>query len=125
MGSFMLTKMSFRNLFKKPATKMYPVEAPVFTSRTKGHVANDIEQCILCGVCEKRCPTSAITVEKDAGTWTINPFRCIQCMFCVRACPVQSLSMEQDYTSPSTLMYSHTESKEGPVTEQVITEQSW
>ncbi len=111
MGSFMLTKMSFRNLFKKPVTKMYPVEPPVYTSRSKGHVVNDIKECILCGICEKRCPTGAIVVDKPAETWTINPFACIQCMFCVRACPKSCLTMEHGYTPPSTSMYTHTDTK--------------
>jgi formate hydrogenlyase subunit 6/NADH:ubiquinone oxidoreductase subunit I len=98
MGSFHLTKMSFRNLVKKPATKMYPVVAPTYTSRTKGHVENDIKTCILCGICEKRCPTHAITVSKEDESWTIDNFSCIQCLTCVRACPKTCLTMEPDYT---------------------------
>lgn len=98
MGSFHLTKMSFRNLFKKPATKMYPVVAPTYTERTKGHISCEITNCTLCSICEKRCPTHAITVSKPDGTWTIDNFSCIQCLSCVRICPRKCLTMEPDYT---------------------------
>jgi ech hydrogenase subunit F len=98
MGSFHLTKMSLRNLFKKPATKMYPVVAPTWTSRTKGHVTCDIDVCILCSICEKRCPTHAITVNKAEGYWAIDNFSCIQCVTCVRNCPKECLTMDPTYT---------------------------
>ncbi len=104
MGSFHLTKMSFKNLVKKPATKMYPVVAPTYTKMTKGHIACDIKTCILCGICEKRCPTYAITVNKPDETWTINRFACIQCYSCVRACPKTCLDMKPDYTKAATEM---------------------
>lgn len=102
MGSFHLTKMSLRNLFKKPATKMYPVVAPVYTSRSKGHISNAVEDCILCGICEKRCPTHAITVSKPDSSWTIDNFSCIQCLSCVRSCPKKCLTMNPEYTKAAT-----------------------
>ncbi|MDR0347657.1 MAG: 4Fe-4S dicluster domain-containing protein, partial [Coriobacteriales bacterium] len=101
MGNFHLTKMSLRNLFKKPATKMYPVVAPTYTQRSKGHVVCEITDCILCGICQKRCPTHAITVSKPDETWTIDNFSCIQCLSCVRNCPKKCLTMNPEYTKPS------------------------
>jgi len=98
MGSFHLTKMSFRNLFKKPATKLYPVVPPVYTPMTKGRIVNDISVCILCGICEKKCPAGALAVDKPAGTWTLDPFACVQCYTCVRACPKGCLTMLAAYT---------------------------
>jgi formate hydrogenlyase subunit 6/NADH:ubiquinone oxidoreductase subunit I len=97
MGSFHLAKMSFRNLFHKPVTKLYPTEQPVYTPMTKGHIVNDIKTCILCSICDKKCPADAITVDKAAETWTINPFACVQCYTCVRGCPKDSLTMLADY----------------------------
>jgi formate hydrogenlyase subunit 6/NADH:ubiquinone oxidoreductase subunit I len=102
MGSFHLTKMSLRNLLKKPATKMYPVVEPTFTARSKGHVTCDMETCILCGICQKRCPTHAIVVSKPDETWAIDNFSCIQCLSCVRACPKKCLTMEPSYTKAAT-----------------------
>jgi formate hydrogenlyase subunit 6/NADH:ubiquinone oxidoreductase subunit I len=68
---------------------------------TRGKVINDIKLCILCGICVKKCPGTAIEVDKKAETWTLNPFSCVQCNTCVRECPKSSLTMEIDYTKPS------------------------
>lgn len=103
MGSFHLTKMSLRNLFGKPATKMYPTVAPTYTKRTKGQVVCDIKKCTLCSICEKRCPTHALIVNKSDETWTIDRFSCIQCLSCVRICPRKCLSMEPDYAKAATV----------------------
>ncbi|MDR1422530.1 MAG: 4Fe-4S binding protein [Coriobacteriales bacterium] len=101
MSSFGLAKMSLRNLFRKPATKGYPAVPAVFTERSKGTVRNDMDTCILCGICQKRCPTNAIVVDKPGGTWTVNDFDCIQCLSCVRSCPKKSLTMDPQYAAPA------------------------
>ncbi|MDR2672449.1 MAG: 4Fe-4S dicluster domain-containing protein [Coriobacteriales bacterium] len=111
MGSFHLTKMALRNLVSKPATRLYPLEPPVYTSMTKGHVVNDIDTCILCSICERKCPATALTVDKPNRTWTINPFSCVQCSTCVRICPTKSLRMEPDYTASAVSMQSLTMTK--------------
>ncbi|MCL1880277.1 MAG: 4Fe-4S dicluster domain-containing protein [Actinomycetia bacterium] len=102
MGSFVLGGVTFGNLFKKPATKMYPVVAPTYTAMTKGSIVNDIEACSLCSICAKKCPSLAINVDKPGKTWEIDPFACIQCYTCVRACPKDCLTMLAQYTAPST-----------------------
>ena len=111
MGSFELTGMAFKNLLRKPETKLYPTEPQVYTERTKGHIKNDIERCILCGLCMRRCPATALTVDKPARTWTIDPFSCVQCGACVRGCPPKSLTMKPDYTPVSTSMHLFTLTK--------------
>jgi len=102
MGSFHLTKMSFSNLFSKPVTKLYPTEKPVFTPMTKGRVIIDIKTCILCSICQRKCPADAIRVDKPAQTWEIDPFACVQCYTCVRECPKDSLTMLADYAPSAT-----------------------
>jgi len=101
MGTMKLSKMTIRSLFTKPETIMYPVEERPQPDDLKGHIANNIENCTLCGVCAKRCPSGALSVDKAAGTWTINGFDCIQCRVCVRECPQNCLSMMPTYTKPS------------------------
>jgi formate hydrogenlyase subunit 6/NADH:ubiquinone oxidoreductase subunit I len=104
MGSFQLTKMSLKNL-GKPATKMYPVKPPTYTSRSKGSLVNDIDTCILCNICATKCPTYAIKVEKvskDEGNWSLDTFSCIQCLSCVRTCPKKSLSMNPQHPAAAT-----------------------
>ena len=102
MGSFKLGKMTLRSLFGKPETVLYPVQTRPMPEGLKGHVSNNIEECILCGICQKRCPCGAIAVDKAARTWTIDRFRCVQCGNCVRECPKACLSMKPAYAPPST-----------------------
>lgn len=118
MGSFKLGKMTLRSLFKKPETVMYPAQKRYQPEGLKGHILNDIDACILCGICEKRCPTAAIKVAKKDGAWAIDRFRCVQCGTCVRECPKGSLSMDPDYPAPATKKSVETVHKPEPSEEE-------
>ncbi|MEQ3362199.1 4Fe-4S dicluster domain-containing protein [Raoultibacter massiliensis] len=102
MGSFKLGKMTLGSIFKKPETIQYPAQTRYAPPGLKGHIVNDIDACILCGICMKRCPTGALVVDKPAGTWSIDRFRCVQCGSCVRECPKHCLSMDPAYAPPAT-----------------------
>ncbi|MBR2521825.1 MAG: 4Fe-4S dicluster domain-containing protein [Coriobacteriales bacterium] len=97
MSSFSLFGTSLKNLFSKPATKMYPVKPFEPFEATRGHVSIDIEKCILCGLCYRSCPVGAITVVRDDKSWSIDALRCITCNDCVSRCPVKCLTMETQY----------------------------
>lgn len=58
MGGFKLGKMTLSGLFKQPETIQYPVQKKEPPAGLKGHVTNDTGACILCGICQKRCPTA-------------------------------------------------------------------
>ena len=75
--------MALKNLFSKPATESFPAGEREYTDRYRGHIENDIEKCILCGNCQRNCPSSAIKVSKADFTWEIHPFSCVQCSKCV------------------------------------------
>lgn len=98
MISFM--RIALRNLFRKPATRLYPAVPREYPVRTRGSIAITIEDCIFCGLCSKKCPTSAITVDKGESSWQIRRFGCIQCGACVEACPKKCLAMHTAYTAP-------------------------
>ncbi|HIY83351.1 MAG TPA: 4Fe-4S binding protein [Candidatus Rubneribacter avistercoris] len=102
MGGFKLGKMTLGGLFKQPETVQYPAQVKTPPPGLKGHVENDVAHCILCGICQKRCPCGAITVSKPDRTWTIDRFRCVQCGSCVRECPKSCLTMEPTYAPPAT-----------------------
>ena len=105
MGSFKLGKMTLRSLFSKPATVRYPYEKRELESlfpALRGHVVNDLDACILCGMCQRVCPAGAITVDRKAGDWSIDPYSCIQCANCVHECPKKCLSMNVHATEPAT-----------------------
>ena len=94
-------KTELHNLFSKPATRLYPQEPRVYPERTRGHVENDMDVCVFCGLCSKKCPTGAIIVDRAAKSWSIKRFSCIQCGYCVASCPKKCISMRPDYTQPA------------------------
>ena len=89
-----------KNLMNKPVTKNYPEEPAVYPERTRGHIEIDIDQCISCGLCVRSCPPRCITVDKEAGTWTINRFDCIACGYCASKCPKKCLKLVPGYQKP-------------------------
>jgi len=95
------TRTILHNLFTKPVTRPYPQVPKTYMARTRGQIGIDIDACIFCGICMRKCPTGAITVAKDTKTWTINPFGCIQCGACTEFCPKKCLSMLQTYVAPN------------------------
>ena len=97
MGAFKLGNMTFGSLFKKPETVKYPVERKPQPEGLKGLIAIDVNNCILCGMCDRSCPTDCITVDKAESYWSIDRFACIQCNYCVTVCPKGCLSMRPDY----------------------------
>lgn len=97
--------MTLGSLFKKPETTLYPFEKKTPPLGLKGHIHNEVGNCILCSLCQKTCPTSAITVSKANRKWAIDPFRCVQCGSCVRACPKDCLHMLPTYTPVSTSQF--------------------
>lgn len=105
-------KMTLRSLFGKPETVLYPVVSKPAPAGLKGHISNDMDACILCGICERTCPAEALGVDKAEGTWTIDRFRCVQCGACTRACPKECLTMEPEYQKPAPGMFVETLAKE-------------
>jgi formate hydrogenlyase subunit 6/NADH:ubiquinone oxidoreductase subunit I len=103
MAIFPMAKTVFRNLLSRPATRLYPtrVKEPFRTARTRGSIAIAIEDCIFCGLCQRRCPTDAIVVTKARKEWTIDRLRCCTCNACVEVCPVSCLTMLTTYTPPT------------------------
>ena len=81
---------------------MYPVIPREWQERTRGHIGIVEEDCILCGICAKKCPTNCITVDRNKRKWIIERMQCIQCGCCTDVCPKKCLTMEQTYTTPET-----------------------
>lgn len=102
MKIFTMTKTVTRNLAKGPATLMYPQRERVFAALTRGRIENDIDRCIFCGLCSRRCPTYAIAVTKEDKTWQIDRLKCCTCNLCVEVCPVKCLSTFNHFAPPVT-----------------------
>ena len=103
MSVISFSRTVLHNLFHKPATRLYPFVTRVYPARTRGHIGIEIDKCILCGICSKKCPTGAITVNRETKEWSIKRMGCIQCGACTEVCPKKCLSMEQTYTTPGSV----------------------
>lgn len=86
-----------RNLFSKPATRKYPMVKREPFKDVRGRLDNDIDKCIFCGICERKCPSNAIKVSKTEKSWELDPFKCIICSSCIDSCPKKCLYMHDDY----------------------------
>lgn len=93
-----MTKTVLKNLFSRPATERYPFVAKEFAPDARGKVDIEIEKCIYCGICQRKCPTAAIIVTKDPKQWTVDRMRCISCNACVEVCPKKCLALDTKYS---------------------------
>lgn len=66
------------------------VKAPVFNSewrKTKPyHVSDD---CVGCGLCEKKCPAGAVRMREGKPVWIKED--CYLCMACLNFCPAEAI----------------------------------
>jgi len=95
--------MIIRSMFNKPATLMHPVVKRDWHERTRGRIKIDIDDCIFCGICVKKCPTKALCISKEEKSWTIRRMQCILCDYCVEVCPKKCLICAQDYMEPDVI----------------------
>jgi ech hydrogenase subunit F len=89
-----------KNLVTKYATRLYPFTKRETFKDVKGELKIEMEKCILCGVCQMRCPSQCIVVNKQGKSWQVDPFSCVYCGICVDACPVKCLYQERMYRAP-------------------------
>ena len=101
MSFFRMSKTLLKNLFHGPYTTLYPIKQKEKYEHTRGKIEITIDDCIFCGMCERRCPTGAIKVDKSKTSWSIERFQCIQCNYCGEVCPKKCLTMDNQYTTPS------------------------
>lgn len=55
-------------MVKQPVTVCYPQEKLTAPERLRGHIVNDMDVCICCGMCARRCPAGALAVDRKGGT---------------------------------------------------------
>lgn len=97
---FLLSPMSLKNLFRRPATRLYPKTPYTALTATRGSIRIDYEGCNFCTLCDKRCPSSAIKVDRPGKVWEIDRLRCIVCGYCVEVCAKNCLFIDERYTPP-------------------------
>jgi len=92
---------NLKNLFTGPATRLYPSIKRAPFARTRGSIQIDIDACIFCGMCQRKCPTQALVVNRQDKSWEIDVLRCIMCRYCVEVCPKKCLIQDNFYHPPT------------------------
>ena len=97
-----ITNMTIKNFFKKPATIAYPKGEMDIVKNYRGKLLYDPTNCIGCQLCVRDCPSGAIKIIND-GTKEdrkmkaiLNVGHCIFCCQCVDVCPKKCLSNSQN-----------------------------
>lgn len=98
---FKMVENIFKNLASKPATRMYPFEKREPFKDARGQIEGcEIEKCIFCSICQRKCPADAIVVNKAEKSWEINQFKCVICNACVEACPKKCIVASASHKAP-------------------------
>ena len=108
MAFFPFGRVIMSSLFKRASKVSYPVKPLAKAGIVRGHVENDIDNCIFCGICAKKCPTGAISAVKTEKSWTISRFQCVLCNCCVEVCQKKCLYMSPELTPASDNMVKDT-----------------
>lgn len=108
--------ITFRHMFQKKVTIMYPEQKLQLPERERNRLFVNIDDCIGCDQCSKACPVSCIEIETikavpgdivgKTGTtsqgkkkalfvpkFTIDFAKCCYCQLCVFPCPTECIYM--------------------------------
>jgi len=104
--------ITIKYFFQPVVTVQYPHETLPMTPRFRGHIelVKDAEtgetRCIVCGMCQKACPSNCITVngEKREGVkgkvlteYILDFTKCSLCGLCVESCTPSAITFSKDY----------------------------
>jgi formate hydrogenlyase subunit 6/NADH:ubiquinone oxidoreductase subunit I len=91
-----MIRRSLRNLFSRPATRLYPRDVRPRFEGARGTIEFDLDTCNFCGLCARRCPAVALVVSREERTFAIEELRCVSCGVCVDVCARHSLVISAD-----------------------------
>ncbi|MHA1972736.1 MAG: 4Fe-4S dicluster domain-containing protein [Candidatus Hodarchaeales archaeon] len=95
---------AFRNLFRPNVTVLFPAEHVELPDGFRGAPEVVPENCTVCRICEKECPTHCITIEgpiedpntpegKEAYTHSIKLAQCMFCQTCEEFCRFDAIHL--------------------------------
>ena len=89
----------FKHLFKRPVTLEYPEKKRELNDNFRGKPV--VKGCIGCGICQKVCPTGAISFTKDengkVSSYTVDLKKCMFCGNCEYYCPKGAIKLTKEY----------------------------
>jgi energy-converting hydrogenase A subunit Q len=77
--------------FKVSDGRIYLVRDELLGPRT-GEIVTDVDACMACGVCVKKCPADALKLVKDEVV--VDSDKCILCGECDVICPVNAIKLK-------------------------------
>ncbi|HHO48896.1 MAG TPA: NADH-quinone oxidoreductase subunit I [Desulfobacteraceae bacterium] len=110
-------KVTGPEFFKPVITEQYPHFVPVMKERFRGHIELTRNEetggsnCVVCGMCQRACPSSCITVEgeKPEGSkkkvltrYILDFTKCSLCGSCVESCNFNAIQFSREYNLAST-----------------------
>ncbi len=98
---FEMTRNVLRNLMGKTSTRMYPFVTREPFERFRGSLDINVDECIFCATCAKKCPSQCIEVDVKNRVWTCDSFACVYCSNCVENCPTQCMTMDPIHRPPA------------------------
>ena len=96
----LMTRTIISNLFHKYSTRLHPFTVRPPLSGSRGKLEFDADTCILCKICERKCPSKVITVNLVEAKWGLNVMGCVNCGVCADVCPTKSIIMTEEYRAP-------------------------
>jgi len=103
MSFLRISNVVTKSVFRRPATRLYPFERREPFKSTRGHIAFEIDSCIFCNLCAKKCPTEAIVCDRKEKRWQIDHLKCILCGNCVDSCRKGCLTQMNTPAPPMTV----------------------
>jgi Ni,Fe-hydrogenase III small subunit/Pyruvate/2-oxoacid:ferredoxin oxidoreductase delta subunit len=86
-----------KKIIKYPRlTQNYP-KKQIDSSLYIGKPEINLEKCMYCGECQKRCPSQAIQINQETKTIGINLDECIFCGLCEEVCVVYAITMSTQF----------------------------
>ncbi|MBU0730366.1 MAG: NADH-quinone oxidoreductase subunit I [Proteobacteria bacterium] len=104
--------ITIKAFFQPVVTLQYPYETIKMSARFRGHIElvgseeTGEPLCIVCGMCQKACPSGCITVagEKPEGSkkkvlthYILDFTKCSLCGQCVESCKPGAITFSKDY----------------------------
>lgn len=54
------------------------------------------ENCVYCGLCAKKCPKNAISVDRKTKHWDVDKTKCVMCAACAAVCRKDAVHLDHD-----------------------------